>query len=235
MDADLQDDPGEGPLLLERLEAGCEMVVAWRHPRADALHKRIASALYNGVVSYSSGLHLHDHNCGLKALTKEAALTLPLYGDLHRYMSVLAANEGFRVSEVEVRHRPRAFGRSKYTTLRLVTSLLDFIAVFFLLRYAKRPLRLLGFCGLALTGLGAAALFYLAVSWCQGHSIGHRPLLVYATVVSIFGLNVSVLGIIGELLVWSLDRSVRLAPDPLVSEDTPAVVPRAAVCSPTLA
>ncbi|HDL64998.1 MAG TPA: glycosyltransferase, partial [Proteobacteria bacterium] len=142
MDADLQDDPEEIPGLIEMLSDGYDLVSGWRFHRQDRFIKKYTSRIYNWVTSSMSGIKLHDFNCGLKAMVKEVPGSISLYGELHRYIPVLAYWKGFRVTEKKVTHHPRAFGESKFGMYRFFAGFMDMLTVMFLTRYAKKPLHL---------------------------------------------------------------------------------------------
>jgi glycosyltransferase involved in cell wall biosynthesis len=201
MDGDLQDDPAEVPKLLAALDSGYDTVSGWKRVRHDPWHKVWPSRAFNLVVSWLTGVRLHDVNCGLKCYRREALQEVALYGELHRFIPVLAHAKGFRAGEVEVRHRPRAHGRSKFGAPRLLRGLLDLLTVKFLTGYGTRPLHLLGGVGLlALVG-GFAGLIYLAVLWLLGERpIGTRPLLTYSSMAVLLGAQMLALGFLAELL-----------------------------------
>ena len=140
LDADLQDDPAEIPNFLVALDKGLDLVVGWKKIRHDPWHKVFASRVFNWTVSCLTGLHLHDHNCGMKAMTDAAMRDLHLYGEMHRFIPVLAAARGYRVGELVIRHRPRQFGRSKYGFSRFLRGFLDLLTVRFLTNYGRRPM-----------------------------------------------------------------------------------------------
>ena len=201
IDADLQDDPQEIPLLLAKLEVGLDAVSGWKQQRQDPWHKVWASRLFNYVVGLVSGVRLHDHNCGLKAYRRAVVEELQLYGELHRFIPVLAHARGFKVGEVVVRHRPRRHGRSKFGAQRLVRGALDLLTVMFLTGYRYRPLHLIGGVGLLAFVAGAAGLGYLAVLWLMGHRpIGDRPLLTYSLLSNLLGTQLMAVGFLAELL-----------------------------------
>src|SRR3954447_7490191 len=148
LDADLQDDPAEIPNFLKRLDGGKDVVSGWKQVRHDPWHKVLPSRVFNGMVSWLTGVHLHDHNCGFKCYRAEIFKEVRLYGELHRFIPVLAAARGFKVGEVVVRHRPRRFGHSKYGVRRFVRGFLDLLTVKFLTGFGQRPQHLLGGIGI---------------------------------------------------------------------------------------
>jgi glycosyltransferase involved in cell wall biosynthesis len=202
LDGDLQDDPSEMPRFLARLDEGYDLVSGWKRKRHDPLTKVLASRIFNRVVALTTGIRLHDFNCGFKAYRGELVHELRLYGGLHRYIPVLAHAKGFRVGEIEVAHRPRRHGRTKYGVGRLATGFLDFLTVLLLTGYATRPLHFFGGTGLVafLAGLGVNA--YLAVLWVLGERpIGTRPLLMLGVLLVILGIQLISVGLVGEMII----------------------------------
>ncbi|MEJ2558305.1 MAG: glycosyltransferase family 2 protein [Anaerolineae bacterium] len=165
MDADLQDDPAEIPAMLAKLDEGYDLVAAWRVNRQDPLDKTMPSRIFNFVVSRFTGVRLHDFNCGFKAYRRAVTDSVKLYGELHRFIPVLAYQHGFRIAELPVQHHPRRAGVSKYGAGRLLKGFLDFGIVLFLTTYLKRPLHLFGTVGLTVFGLGSLINLYLAFLW----------------------------------------------------------------------
>jgi len=201
MDGDLQDDPREVPKLLVLLDEGYGTVSGWKRTRRDPWHKVWPSRVFNAMVGWLTGVRLHDVNCGLKAYRREAVEEVALYGELHRFIPVLAHAKGFKAGEVEVNHRPRQHGHSKFGARRFVRGLLDLLTVKFLTGYGTRPLHLFGGLGLLSFGLGMAGVVYLAILWLMGRGpIGERPLLSYSVMAVLLGAQMLALGFIGELL-----------------------------------
>ena len=208
MDADLQDDPAEIPRFLEKIAAGYDVVNGWKKRRLDPWHKVYPSLVFNGMVSWLTGLSLHDHNCGLKCFRREVTGEIRLYGELHRFIPVLAHARGFKVTELEVNHRPRQFGHSKYGFRRFVRGFLDLLTVKFLTGFNQRPQHLLGAVGLLFTGLGCTGLVYLTLVWMltniagfKFEPIGPRPLLSYSMGMLLLGGQLVSLGFLAELIV----------------------------------
>src|SRR6059058_5608699 len=172
IDGDLQDDPAEIPRLLVKLDEGFDLVSGWKLKRRDPIRRRILSRIFNWVTGRMSGLRLHDMNSGLKAYRAEVVCGLRLYGELHRFIPVLAHYRGFRVAELPVNHRPGEHGRSRYGLERYVRGFLDLLTVSFIGRYRHRPLHLFGGLGLVLGLLGFATLLYLTIVKLLGHAIG---------------------------------------------------------------
>jgi glycosyltransferase involved in cell wall biosynthesis len=200
MDGDLQDDPHEIPYLLAKLDEGYDLVSGWKARRRDPLSRRVPSRLFNAVAGRMSGLRLHDMNCGLKAYRAEVVRDLQLYGELHRYIPVLAHYRGFRVAELPVNHRPREHGRSRYGVERYLRGFLDLLTVTFVGRYRHRPLHLFGGFGLALLVAGLAVLVYLTVLKISGEAIGGRPLLILGVLLVVVGMQFLSLGLLTELV-----------------------------------
>lgn len=213
LDGDLQDDPAEIPRLLAKLDEGFDLVSGWKADRRDPVTRRVPSRVFNRVVGLVSGLRLHDMNCGLKAMTGEVAQELTLYGELHRFVPLLAHERGFRVAEVPVRHRARAHGRSRYGMERYLRGLLDLLTVAFLSRYRHRPLHLFGGLGLVLSAAGTAILAYLTVVKLSGAAIGGRPLLLLGALLVVVGVQLLSLGLISELVTSHEADRARAAGD----------------------
>jgi glycosyltransferase involved in cell wall biosynthesis len=200
LDADGQDDPAELPRLLAKLDEGYDLVSGWKVRRRDPLRRRIVSRIFNAVTGWISGVRLHDMNCGFKAYRAEVVRGLPLYGELHRFVPVLAHERGYRVTELAVNHRPREHGRSRYGIERYLRGFFDLITVTFMGRYRHRPLHLFGGLGLALGGIGFLICVYLTILWFAGNAIGHRPLLTLGVLLVVVGMQFLSLGLIGEMI-----------------------------------
>jgi glycosyltransferase involved in cell wall biosynthesis len=201
LDGDLQDDPAEIPRFLAKLDEGFDVVSGWKQTRHDPWHKVYPSRVFNWMVSTLTGCELHDHNCGFKVYRHEVLDEVGIYGELHRFVPVLAHAKGFRVAEIVVRHRARQFGSSKYGVTRFIKGLLDLLTVRFLTRFGQRPLHVMGASGLGLLVLGMGGLLYLALVWIFGYGpIGNRPLLVYSASLLIVGTQLVSLGILAELV-----------------------------------
>ena len=201
LDGDLQDDPAEIPRFLATLGEGLDVVSGWKQTRHDPWHKVGPSRVFNWAVSSLTGCHLHDHNCGFKVYRREVLNEVGIYGELHRFVPVLAHAKGFRVGELVVNHRARQHGSSKYGVARLIKGFLDLMTVRFLTRFGQSPLHLMGGAGLVLLLLGGLGMTYLAILWLRGGGpIGTRPLLVYSAVVLGVGTQLVTLGILAELV-----------------------------------
>jgi glycosyltransferase involved in cell wall biosynthesis len=208
LDADLQDDPAEIPAMLAKLNEGYDLVAAWRYRRQDSIDKTWPSRMFNWGVSTFSGLKLHDFNCGFKVYRRAVTEQISLYSDFHRFIPVLAAAQGFRVTELPVQHYPRYTGSSKYGNLgRMVRFFFDFVIILFLLTYLKHPLRFFGAGGLLMFGLGGIIEIYLAILWwlrafgvIQTGPIGTRPLFTVGILAMILGIQLFSTGLLGEML-----------------------------------
>ena len=200
MDGDLQDDPAEIPRLLAKLDEGYDLVSGWKTRRRDPWTRRVLSRIFNTVTGRFAGIRLHDMNCGLKAYQAEVVRALPLYGELHRFLPVLAHQRGYRIAELPVNHRPREHGRSRYGLERYLRGFFDLLTVSFMGRYRQRPLHLFGGLGLALGTVGIVVLTYLTALKLTGHAIGHRPLLTLGVLLVVVGLQLFSLGLIAELV-----------------------------------
>jgi hypothetical protein len=216
MDADLQDSPSEIPRLLEKLEQGLDVVSGWKRQRHDPWHKRYPSKVFNALVGLLTGVKLHDHNCGLKAFRRDVIHEIRLYGELHRFVPVLAAARGFRVGETPVEHRPRISGRSKYGWTRIPKGMLDLLTVQFITRFGQRPQHWLGSVGLASLLLGLFGMTYLAVSWIVSRLPGQpaeaavhlheRAALYYSLVLVLLGTQLLAIGFVAEMIAALVSR-----------------------------
>lgn len=213
LDADLQDDPAEIPNLIAKLDEGFDVVNGWKRERHDPWHKIWPSKIFNKLVSAMTGVHLHDHNCGLKCFCRDVINEVRLYGELHRFVPVLAAARGFRVGEVVVKHRPRLFGESKYGWSRIPKGLLDLLTVRFITRFNQRPQHWLGMAALSSLTLGILGMGYLAFLWCLSRLPGHVPIhlhetaaLYYSLVLLLIGSQLLALGFVAELISALLSR-----------------------------
>ena len=200
MDADLQDDPTQIQHLLDGLDGGLDLVSGWKWPRNDPLGKRLPSKVFNWAVRRMTDLTLHDVNCGLKAYRREIFEQISLYGDMHRFIPVLASANGFKVGETKVSHRPRQFGKSKYSVGRFTRGFLDFLTVLFLTRYRTRPLHLIGGMGLILSLVGAGILLYLTILKIGGTPIAGRPLFFLGILFIIIAIQLVTFGLLAEMV-----------------------------------
>jgi glycosyltransferase involved in cell wall biosynthesis len=200
MDADGQDEPSEIPRLIEAIDSGLDVVVGWKYPRLDPPTKVAASRVFNGVVGWATGIYLHDMNCGLKVLRREVAETVPIYGELHRFLVPLAHLNGFRCAELQVTHHPRRFGQSKFGMRRYLEGAFDLVTILFLSHFQVRPMHLFGTAGAGLFSLGMLVNLYLSVLWFGGQPLGNRPLLFFGMLLCIVGVQLFSTGLIGEML-----------------------------------
>jgi len=200
IDADLQDDPAEIPQLLAKLDEGFDLVSGWKSRRNDPWTRRLLSRVFNWATAVVSGVRLHDVNCGLKAYRAEALRGIRLYGELHRFIPVLAAYRGFRIAEIPVHHRPRQHGRSRYGLNRYLRGLFDLVTVTFMGRYRHRPLHLFGGVGLLMGFAGFLILCYLTVIKIGGAAIGQRPLLTLGVLLVVVAIQLISLGLVSELI-----------------------------------
>ncbi|HEX4491666.1 MAG TPA: glycosyltransferase family 2 protein [Acidimicrobiia bacterium] len=202
MDADGQDDPAAIPTLLAALDGGLDLVTGRRSQRNDRFIKRSTSKLYNWMTSKITGVPGRDFNSGLKAIRRDLVDELDLYGELHRYIPVLAASSGFAVGEVDVPHRARLHGESKFGRARFWRGFFDLVTVKFLTTYKTRPFHILGGVGLGCGGLGSLLLVWMLVDKLNGHAIGSRPALIAGVLFVLVGLQFASLGLLAELIVY---------------------------------
>lgn len=203
MDGDLQDDPDEIPRLLSVLEEGdFDLVSGWKKQRRDPAGKRLPSLLFNWATRKLAGVPLHDFNSGFKVYRREVLEQIAVYGELHRYIPVLASRRGFSIGEVAVNHLPRRHGVSKYGWDRLYKGLLDLLTVLFITKYTRRPLHLFGAFGLIFLAGGFGINLYLAVRWLQGATLSNRPLLLLGVLLMLLGIQVLTTGLLGEMITF---------------------------------
>ncbi len=202
LDADLQDDPAELPAMIERLEAGADLVSGWKQKRHDPLSKTIPSRFFNGVTRLVSGIGLHDFNSGIKAYRAEVVKNVHVYGELHRYIPLLAKWEGYtRIEERAVQHHPRRHGQTKFGIERFVRGFLDLLTVVFVTRFGRRPMHFFGGMG-TISFLGGFAIsLYLSVGWALGTPIQNRPLFHLGIMLVVVGVQLFLAGFLGEMIV----------------------------------
>ena len=203
MDADLQDDPAELPALAEVLDSGYDLVSGWKRQRQDPISKKIPSRFFNFVTRRISGIPLHDFNCGLKAYRGEVAKSVRVYGELHRYIPLLAKWEGYsNIAEKEVRHRPRKYGITKFGLERFVRGFLDLLTVLFITRFARRPMHFFGTLGtLAFVGGFLISLYLTYEKLILGLPLGDRPLLLLGALMILLGAQLFLTGLLGEMVI----------------------------------
>ena len=201
MDADLQNPPEEIPKLLAKLEEGFDVVSGWRVKRKDPfLTRRFPSKVANWVISKITGVALHDYGCSLKVYRREVVENLHLYGEMHRFIPAIASWYGVKIAEVKVDHQPRRQGQSKYGLSRTFRVVFDLLTVKFLMDYSTRPLQIFGLMGGLFSGTGFILGFYLSVLKIFYHqSIGQRPLLLLSVLFIFLGVQLVVMGLLGEL------------------------------------
>jgi len=201
MDADLQDDPAEIPALVGKIEEGWDLVSGWKQDRKDNFIKNNTSKIFNWFTSRMCGLNLHDFNCGLKAYRREVTQSVKLYGEMHRYVPALAHMDGFRVTEMPVRHFVRKYGQTKYGMARFINGFLDLLTVYFLHARRASPLHFFGRAGLGFMTVGGGISFYFLVYWMMGNGLRMRPILLLGLVFILVALQFISLGLIAELVV----------------------------------
>lgn len=201
LDADLQDHPEEIKKLIKKLNEGYDLVSGWKKQRNDPVIFVLSSRLFNWVIRKTTGLKIHDINCGLKIYRKEVVGNLHLYGDLYRFIPVLAAKEGFNVGEIEVDHSPRKYGHSKYGFSKFFKGFFDLMTILFLTNFQVKPFHFFGTAGISLFSAGLIICFYLSVIWILGQPIGRRPLLILGILLIIVGIQLFSLGLIAELML----------------------------------
>ncbi|HTN77145.1 MAG TPA: glycosyltransferase family 2 protein [Pirellulaceae bacterium] len=217
LDADLQDDPREIPRFLAEMDNGFDVVSGWKQVRHDPWHKVGPSRVFNWMISYLTGVKLHDHNCGFKCYRREIFQEVKLYGELHRFVPVLAAARGWKVSEIVVNHRARVFGKSKYGLRRFVKGFLDLLTVYFLTGFGQRPQHLLGTIGLVCFGVGGLGMVYLAAYWVVKWSLGvtdwpalhERPAMYYSLAALLLGGQFMSIGFLAEMFTAYYGRDVQ--------------------------
>ena len=206
MDADLQDDPEEITNLVKKIDEGYDLVSGWKKKRNDPLEKRIPSKVFNAITSKLGGIKMHDFNCGLKAYRSEVTKEIKIYGEMHRFLPVLAYWQGFRIGEIAVKHHARKFGYSKFGARRYFSGFFDLMTVLFITKYKRKPMHIFGFMGLLFAGSGFAALAYLITIWFMGEGIGDRPLLLISGISIIIGIQFIGIGLLGELITNTSER-----------------------------
>ena len=204
MDGDLQDEPGEIPALIAKLEEGFDIVSGGKKKRHDPISKRWPSKLFNSVARAMSGIKIHDFNCGLKAYRREVVKQIRVYGEMHRWIPVLAKVEGFKTGEIVVTHHPRKSGKSKYGFSRTFKGFFDFMTVFFLSRFTLRPMHFFGFLGLLSVSAGTIVeIVVLIYKYGYGHSFqSHLAMLILGVLLIVLGVQLFSIGLIGEMMVY---------------------------------
>jgi len=211
IDADLQNDPADIPLLCEKIHEGYDLVNGWRRDRKDAIGKTLPSSIFNWfIIRLFLGSKFHDMNCGLKAMKRIVLEEIPLYGDNYRFLPHIADNAGFKTTELIVRHTPRLHGVSKYGFFRLFFGLIDTITTYFIYRFAEKPLHFFGSIGGAFFSSGFLLSFYMTIERVfYGKLLYRRPLLLFAILLIIVGIQIIMTGIIGELIVYISRKKIK--------------------------
>ncbi|NDV62443.1 glycosyltransferase family 2 protein [Puniceicoccales bacterium CK1056] len=216
MDADLQDQPEEIPKFIKALEEGHDLVSGWKQRRHDPLDKTLPSKVFNFVARSISGVKLHDMNCGFKAYRADVAKGVKLYGEMHRFIPILAHADGYRIGEIVVEHHARQHGHSKYGATRMFKGALDLLTAVVLTRYLRRPAHFFGGLGLLVGAVGIGVLSYLSIGWFLGYKgIGTRPLFFFGILGTLLSAQLISLGLVAELV---LVRTLRLEPAAGVAE-----------------
>ena len=208
LDGDLQNDPNDIPKLIKGINDGYDLICGWRYDRKDKLiDRRIPSKIANKIIGMVTGIYLHDYGCSLKAFKKELIDDIKLYGELHRFLPVLADNEGAKIKEIKVNHRSRKYGASKYGIDRTFRVLMDLLTVWFMNKFLTRPMYVFGFVGIISILSSLLISSYLIVLKIFGEDIGSRPLLIFALILGIAGIQLFSFGLLGELLMRTYHES----------------------------
>ncbi len=208
LDGDLQNDPNDIPKLITNINEGYDLICGWRFQRKDKLlNRRIPSQIANRLIGNVTGIHLHDYGCSLKAFKHEIIKDIKLYGELHRFLPVLANIEGAKIKEIKVNHRSRKYGQSKYGIDRTFRVLMDLLTVWFMNKFLTRPMYIFGFIGIISIISSFIISSYLIVLKFFGENIGNRPLLIFALILGIAGVQLFSFGLLGELLMRTYHES----------------------------
>ena len=208
LDGDLQNDPNDIPKLISHINEGYDLICGWRYDRKDKLiNRRIPSKIANKLIANVTGLKLHDYGCSLKAFKKEIVNDIKLYGELHRFLPVLAKIEGAKIKEIKVNHRSRKYGSSKYGIDRTFRVLMDLLTVWFMTKFLTRPMYGFGFVGIISILVSLGMTSYLFIIKLLGNDIGNRPLLMFALILGIAGVQLFSFGLLGELLIRTYHES----------------------------
>ena len=208
LDGDLQNDPNDIPKLISEINTGYDLICGWRFDRKDKLiNRRIPSKIANKLIAKVTGLKLHDYGCSLKAFTKEIIDDVKLYGELHRFLPILASIEGARIKEVKVNHRSRKYGSSKYGIDRTFRVLMDLLTVWFMTRFLTRPMYGFGFVGIISILISLLMSSYLLIEKILGQDIGNRPMLMFALILGVAGVQLFSFGLLSELLMRTYHES----------------------------
>ncbi len=201
MDGDLQDEPEEIRKFLAVMDKGYDLVTGWKaNKHRESVLRILPSRAFNFMTRKLTGLNIHDFNCPFKAYRREVVKDLNLYGEMHRYIPVLAYWKGYRIAEIKVLNYERKFGKTKYGTGRILKGFFDLITIKYLTSYQVRPLHFFGKLGLIFTSLGFISGFYLFVQWLMGIGIGKRPLLMLSMLMIILGIQFFSMGLVAEMI-----------------------------------
>lgn len=209
LDTDLQDDPAEIPAFLEKIDQGFDVVTGWKYEGKGALEKSLPSRFFNGVVRWATGIPLHDFNCPFKAYRRDVLREIHIYGELHRFIPVLAHSRGFTIAEIKIKNLPRQYGQSKYGLKRYLRGMLDLMTVLFITRFAKRPMHLLGLAGIMTSAVGSAVLMFfigahvlhrMSVLPGAEWNIHDRPAISLSILLMLIGVQFLTVGLLGELM-----------------------------------
>ena len=206
LDGDLQDAPEEIPRFVACLEGGVEVVCGWKQNRQDPVNRLVGSRLFNAGTRLLTGLKLHDMNCGMKGYHRQVVQEMRLYGEMHRFIPVIARNRGFTVEELPIKHFPRKHGRSRYGWSRPLSGLFDLITLLMLGRYTHKPLHFFGLIGTASTTIGVLIVLFMSINWFQGEWIGNRPLFLVGIFFLLTGMQFIFFGLLAELMIFLSDR-----------------------------
>lgn len=202
LDGDLQDAPEEIPRFIKCLEGGMDVVCGWKQNRQDSVDRVIGSHLFNAGIRLLTGLKLHDMNCGMKAYHRRVVQELRLYGEMHRFIPVIARNRGFTFNEIPITHFARKHGRSRYGWSRSLSGLFDLITLLMLGRYTHKPLHFFGLVGMTSTTIGMLIVLFLSINWFQGEWIGNRPLFLVGIFFLLTGMQFIFFGLLAELMIF---------------------------------
>ena len=201
LDGDGQDDPIEIPKVVKKLTEGFDVVVGWKFDRQDSFGKNLASKIFNKILQIVFHTQLHDVNCGIKGFSNEAIKSLDIYGELHRYIPVILSFFGYKVAEIKVNHRKRTYGKSKYSSIRIIHGLFDIFTVVAITKFRLRPLHIFGYIGMLFFFSGFFSAMYLTLlKLIYNTPIGNRPLLTFSVMLMIIGVQIVVTGLIGEYI-----------------------------------
>jgi len=209
MDADMQDDPKEIPVFLEKLSEGHDFVIGWRKERRDPISKTLPSSLFNFfLLKLLLKSKFHDINCGFKLMKRQVLESIPLYGDNYRFLPILALKEGFKATEIKVTHNPRKYGKSKYGFFRIFTGFIDTLSTYFVYRFSEKPLHFFGPVGALIFFAGFVITLYLGIGRLFfGILLYNRPILQLGILLIIVGLQVIMTGFLGDLIVYLSKKS----------------------------